>query len=74
MFFEPNPARLKRLNLAGFELGMQVIFCPLCDFQYPPQTVGQSTCPDCGTYLHVSTVDVELQALVRSYLLRHLKP
>lgn len=66
MHVTPNVERLKRLRVDGYAMKAQIAFCPTCDFQYEPQTLGPSQCPDCGTHLHVTTMSEELQALVQS--------
>ena len=56
MWMRPNVERIARLNLGGFEVGDDVMFCPDCEFQYDAGCVGRPECPDCGTALHTNRV------------------
>lgn len=50
------PARVQQLRIDGYPPDSDLIFCPDCDFQLPPQTVGPSICPECGDRLLVVKV------------------
>jgi Zn finger protein HypA/HybF involved in hydrogenase expression len=64
MHIEPNRKRLRRLrDLQTYPLKSMLIFCPDCDFQEDPQTVGMPQCPECGERLHHITVSDELLSL-----------
>ena len=61
----PDVDRQKLLRLDGFSLGMSIIWCPECDFQLPPRTVGYNQCPDCGHRgFRTTCVSEELKELV----------
>lgn len=64
MYLAPNVERLKRLRLVGYALKEQIAFCPTCDFQYEPKTMGKNECPTCRCDLHVTTMNMELIELV----------
>lgn len=64
MDITPDQERLARLRLDGYAPRAQIAFCPSCDFQYAPQTLGPSQCPDCRQRLHVTTLTPDLIALV----------
>lgn len=64
MYLLPDIPRLRRLrNLAAYPRQSTIVYCPVCDFQRDPETVGSNRCPDCGRALHLSRVDDDLRRL-----------
>jgi hypothetical protein len=66
MYFEPDKQRLSHLRLDGYPPQAQLVFCPRCDFQYPPQSAGPRWCPQCDAILHLTTVTRDLIELVQA--------
>ncbi len=63
---EPNLSRLTHLKLDGYPPLATVVFCPSCDFQYPPERFAYRACPDCGATMHSTRVTPDLVELVRA--------
>ena len=66
MFLIPNKHRLRLLNLSGFKIGEQVLFCPDCDWQADQPLAMKPVCPKCNASLHVSRIDEELVELIEN--------
>ena len=52
--------RLSKLNLTGFKIGDQILFCRECAWQAPEPLAMKPICPDCGVSLMVAVVSQEL--------------
>ena len=60
MYLIPHIQRLAYLKLDGYPPMSPLVFCPRCDFQFPPQSAGVPMCPRCDSPLHVTTVTPDL--------------
>lgn len=60
-----NKERLKKLSFESSDMGKEILFCPICEFQLKPGECAKPECPDCHHYLHIITVTWDL------YLLRN---
>lgn len=72
MDVEPDRKVLSRLDTAGFSIGDQILFCPLCLWQTTQPAVTKNKCPDCGSDMHTTRVDSELLELCRPLTDLHL--
>ena len=71
MYIEPNKERLSRLrNISDTDLGLQIAFCPECDWQFTVRASCGNKCPDCGSNLHLTTVDNDLLELINGGMTR----
>ncbi len=65
MDIDPNRSRLKRLSgLTPDDIGLDIMFCPDCDYQIGPGVACVPICPGCFSGLHIATIDQELLDLV----------
>lgn len=55
--------RLTQLDLDGFVEGRYIVFCEKCNFQYPPDTIGPSFCPEGHGRLRDIRLGPELKAM-----------
>ena len=59
----PDITRLGQLDLSGFGLGDQILFCPVCPWQASGPQGQAPFCPACSTRLHLTKVTPDLIAL-----------
>jgi hypothetical protein len=70
MYIEPDLERLVELRgITEASMGLQVMFCPRCNYQYEPGIFGKNECPGCKAKMHVIPIDRDLVEVVRNGLL-----
>jgi hypothetical protein len=69
MYIDPDLDRLVELKgISPKTIGLQVMFCPRCDFQFEPGVFGKNECPGCRQALHLTTIDADLVQVVENGL------
>lgn len=68
MYIEPDIERQRQLRCSEKDIGLNIVWCPKCDFQHEPGIGCKPKCPECGAYLHLSHVTKELLDLIAGNL------